>query len=109
MCEATFLCNRVGWPGGISPPGSLRSRRDDLPSPGSSHPSHKPVVAVPFPVGEQAGLSYEQPRPPCPEPSIGPQPAVLGPSPAPQVDIDTLEERGHLGPVEPAVVVHPPS
>ena len=28
---------RVGWPGGIAPPGSLRSRRDSLPSPGSSH------------------------------------------------------------------------
>jgi hypothetical protein len=28
----------VGWPGGIAPPGSLRSRRDSLPSPGSSHP-----------------------------------------------------------------------
>ncbi len=27
---------RVGWPGGISPPGSHRSRRDSLPSPGSS-------------------------------------------------------------------------
>src|ERR1022692_1352928 len=28
----------VGWPGGISPPGSHGSRRDSLPSPGSSHP-----------------------------------------------------------------------
>ena len=28
--------DRVGSPGGISPPGSLRSRRDSLPSPGSS-------------------------------------------------------------------------
>lgn len=27
---------RVGWPGGISPPGSHRSRRDTLASPGSS-------------------------------------------------------------------------
>jgi hypothetical protein len=27
----------VGWPGGIAPPGSLGSRRDSLPSPGSSH------------------------------------------------------------------------
>ena len=26
----------VGWPGGVSPPGSHRSRRDSLPSPGSS-------------------------------------------------------------------------
>ena len=27
----------VGWPGGVSPPGSLRSRRESLLSPGSSH------------------------------------------------------------------------
>jgi len=34
----------VGWPGGISPPGSRRSRRDSLPSPGSSYPSHQNYV-----------------------------------------------------------------
>ena len=28
----------VGWPGGISPPGSPRTIRDSLPSYGSSHP-----------------------------------------------------------------------
>lgn len=28
----------VGSPGGVSPPGSHRSRRDSLPSPGSSQP-----------------------------------------------------------------------
>jgi hypothetical protein len=40
----------VGSPGGISPPGSHGSRRDSLPSPGSSHqPS---VGADPLPVGE---------------------------------------------------------
>jgi len=27
----------VGWPGGIAPPGSHRSRREGLPSPGSCH------------------------------------------------------------------------
>ena len=31
----------VGWPGGIAPPGSHRSRRDSLPSPGSCHPGHQ--------------------------------------------------------------------
>jgi hypothetical protein len=40
----------VGWPGGIAPLGSLRSRRDSLPSPGSSdRPS---VGADHLPVGE---------------------------------------------------------
>jgi hypothetical protein len=32
---------RVGWPGGISPPGSHRSVRDSLPSHGSYHPGHQ--------------------------------------------------------------------
>jgi hypothetical protein len=31
----------VGWPGGISPPGSHRSRRDTLASPGSYHLDHQ--------------------------------------------------------------------
>ena len=31
----------VGWPGGIAPPGSHRSRRDSLPSPGSCHPGRQ--------------------------------------------------------------------
>jgi hypothetical protein len=31
----------VGWPGGIAPPGSHRSRRDSLPSPGSCRPGHQ--------------------------------------------------------------------
>ena len=29
------------WPGGIAPPGSHRSRRDSLPSPGSCHLDHQ--------------------------------------------------------------------
>ncbi|MDA8392727.1 MAG: hypothetical protein M0Z87_07985, partial [Actinomycetota bacterium] len=33
----------AGWPGGIAPPGSHRSRRDSLPSSGSSHPCSDPV------------------------------------------------------------------
>ena len=31
----------VGWPGGIAPPGSHRSRREGLPSPGSCHLDHQ--------------------------------------------------------------------
>ena len=40
----TSAPTRVGWPGGISPPGSHRSRRDSLLSPGSCHPGHQAVV-----------------------------------------------------------------
>ena len=47
---------RLGeWPGGIAPPGSLRTRREPLDSPGS----HRPAVrarAEP-PVSEQVGLA----------------------------------------------------
>ena len=32
---------RVGWPGGVSPPGSHGTVRDSLPSHGSSHPGSR--------------------------------------------------------------------
>jgi hypothetical protein len=31
----------VGWPGGVAPPGSHRSRREPLGSPGSCRPGHQ--------------------------------------------------------------------
>src|SRR5450759_1530316 len=37
LLEQTSRRHRVGWPGGIAPPGSHRSRREGLPSPGSCH------------------------------------------------------------------------
>src|SRR5215469_261179 len=44
----TSWSGSVGWPGGISPPGSHRSRRDSLPSPGSSCSYHQaPVTGRP--------------------------------------------------------------
>jgi hypothetical protein len=76
--------------GGIAAPGSHGSGRDSLPSPSSSdQPSGR---ADPPPVGEQAGLSFEQPGPPPLEPLVGPQPFVLLPCPAPQVDADAPQE-----------------
>jgi hypothetical protein len=45
---------RVGSPGGISPPGSLRTERDSLPSLRSCHLDHQ-GVPDPRPVGEVAG------------------------------------------------------
>ena len=32
---------KVGWPGGIAPPGSRRSVRNSLPLHGSCHPDHQ--------------------------------------------------------------------
>ena len=87
----------VGWPGGIAPPGSHRSRRDSLPSPGSSH---QPLERTdPLPVAEQPGYSCEQPGPPPFEPLVGPQPLVLLPRPAPHVEVDAPQEGIQLRPV----------
>src|SRR5579884_1284371 len=98
----------VGWPGGVAPPGSLRSRRDSLPSPGSSL-SVQVESADPPPLGEQMGLSIDQSHPPPLEPLVSRQPLVLLPSPAPQVGVDALEEGFHRRSVEPAVEGHPSS
>jgi len=62
------------WPGGISPPGSLRTRREGLPSPGS----HRPTLGGrdEMPVSKEPGLaptSSTQPGP-CPH---GPPPQTL--------------------------------
>ena len=35
----------VGWPEGVAPSGSRRSRRDNLSSPGSCHPDHQEPCA----------------------------------------------------------------
>jgi len=41
-CSAGSLTvTRVGWPGGVSPPGSHGTVRDSLPSHGSSHPGSR--------------------------------------------------------------------
>jgi len=91
--------------GGIAAPGSLGSGPDSLPSPSSSdQPSGR---ADPPPVGEQAGLSFEQSGPPPLEPLVRPQPSVLLPCPALQVDADAPQE-GCQRPVVPAGVVHLP-
>ena len=64
--QTTFGRRPGEWPGGVSPPGSLRTRREPLGSPGS----HRPAVrAHEPPVREQAGLasatSTEQPARPA--------------------------------------------
>ncbi len=64
--------------------------------------------ADPLPLGEQIGLSFENPSPPPLEPLVGPQPSILLPSPAPQVEVDAPQEGMQHGPVVPAVIVHPP-
>jgi hypothetical protein len=38
-------CRWVGWPEGVAPSGSRRSRRDNLSSPGSCHPDHQELCS----------------------------------------------------------------
>jgi hypothetical protein len=83
---ASYRDGRVA--GSIAAPGSHGSRRDSHPSPGSSHrPS---VAADQAPVGEQAGLPYQQSRPPSVQALGAPQSPILLGSPAPQVGADAL-------------------
>jgi hypothetical protein len=49
------------WPGGVSPPGSLRTRRERLRSPGSHRPAVGPRAEPP--VGEHVGLASEDVAP----------------------------------------------
>src|SRR4029077_20540343 len=70
--------------GGVAARGSLGSRRESLPSPGSSD---QPLVrAGPLPVREEAGLACLQSGPPALELFVGPQPLVFLPGPALQVE-----------------------
>src|SRR6478735_3403016 len=50
----------VGWPEGVSPSGSHRSRRDNLSSPGSCHPVHRDPCTHARP----DGFSLSHPTPP---------------------------------------------
>ena len=50
----------VGWPEGVAPSGSHRSRRDNLSSPGSCHPVHRDPCTHARP----DGFSLSHPTPP---------------------------------------------
>src|SRR3954462_216110 len=85
-----LICPPGRVAGGVSARGSLRSRRDSLPSPGSSQrPSGS---ADPSPVGEQAGGSFLESGPPLLEPLVVSQSSVLPCGPAPQVGVDAPQE-----------------
>ena len=87
--------------------GRIRCSHDGSGGRGESHPPapSDPVVKVslhraplidgseranPLPLGEQSGLSIDQPAPPPLEAVVAPQPAVLPASPAPHVGVDAL-------------------
>src|SRR5260370_33505776 len=96
------------WPGGITPPGSRRTRREGLPSPGS----HRPTLAArdEVPVDEEPGLALTD--------SVQPGPGLLGPAaqsfvllhgPPDQVLVDARCDGIQPGAVEGSVVADPAS
>src|ERR1700740_529383 len=105
--ELLVMLGALGWPGALQPPAPT--------DPGVTVSRHRALLtgrsarANPSPMREQVGCSIDHPSPPALEPREGSQPSVLPPSPAPQVDADAPQERIDHRPVEPAVVVHPPS
>src|SRR5260370_20633755 len=96
------------WPGGIAPPGSRRTRREGLPSPGS----HRPTLGArdEVPVDEEPGLTLTD--------SVQPGPGLLGPAaqslvllhgPPHQVLVDARCDGIQPGAVEGSVVADPAS
>src|SRR5271169_2233654 len=96
------------WPGGIAPPGSRRTRREGLPSPGS----HRPTLGArdEVPVDEEPGLTLTD--------SVQPGPGLLGPAaqslvllhgPPDQVLVDARCDGIQPGAVEGSVVADPAS
>src|SRR6266536_4362992 len=98
---------QVEWPGGVAPPGSRRSRREPLGSPGSCHPA---VGRAACQWARSAGsrrCTLASIRP-CPW-RVAAQPLVLLHGPPYEVVVDASEQRDQLRPVEAAVVVDPAS
>jgi len=77
--------------GGIAAPGSHRSRRDSLPSPGSCRP-HPPERRSPGPVGEHARILLRDPLPARLSLLEPPEPPVLSLDPPHQVGIDAVQQ-----------------
>src|SRR5208283_313402 len=78
------------WPGGIAPPGSLRTRREPLDSPGS----HRPAVGArtEAPVSEQVGLASEDVnQEPARLGGVAPQSLVLALGPTHEICVDASE------------------
>ena len=87
------------WPGGIAPPGSLRTRREGLPSPGSHRPTRRTCDEVP--VCEKPRLSLTNSFQPGPSPlGTPPQSLELLHGPPDQVLVDAPCDAIQPGAVE---------
>ncbi len=96
------------WPGGVAPPGSRRTRREGLPSPGS----HRPTWGArdQMPMGEELGLMLSDSIEPCPGPlGSATQSLEFLHGPSDQVLVDAPCDEMQLGAVEGPVVADPAS
>src|SRR5215468_6572841 len=95
----------VEWPGGLSPPGSPRTVRGPLDSYGSCCSA---VSMTQLAVSEELRICTTQLRKPIPRPfGLVAQPFELPTRPADDIDVDPLQGRTQLRPIEVAVVVDP--
>src|SRR5215468_6538679 len=95
----------VEWPGGLSPPGSPRTVREPLDSYGSCCSA---VSMTQLAVSEELRICTTQLRKPIPRPfGLVAQPFELPTRPADDIDVDPLQGRTQLRPIEVAVVVDP--
>ena len=94
---------------GIAPPGSHRSRRDNLLSPGSCHLVHRTggTAATHFQCANRRGYRWVIPRQHRMAAFCRPEAFVFLADPAHQVGVDAGEEARQRGAVERAVVLHP--
>src|SRR6185437_6286284 len=94
------------WPGGVSPPGSLRTGREPLDSSGSHHPVLGPHTQPP--VGEEGWVTSRDVLQPSHRPEqVAVQSLVLPCGPTLEVAVDAFEEGIQHGLVEAPVVVDP--
>src|SRR6266566_1409288 len=95
----------VESPGGLSPPGAPRSVREPLDSYGSRCSA---VSMAELPVGKERWICSAEPVKPVSRPlGLPTQPLELAARPADDIEIDPLQGRTQLRPVEVAVVVDP--
>src|SRR6516225_5550670 len=92
-------------PGGLSPPGAPRTVREPLDSYGSRCST---VAMTELPVSEEGRICTAKPVKPISRPfGLVTQPFELTARPADDIDIDPLQGRSQLRPIEVAVVVDP--
>src|SRR6202040_581419 len=103
--KSTLFQAIVEWPGGLSPPGSPRTVREPLDSYGSRCSA---VSMTQLPVSEEPRICTTQLSKPISRPfGLMAQPFEFTARPADDIEINPLQGRTQLRPIEVAVVVDP--